>query len=91
MLDALQRLGFNGLGIYLEGAFDFESIPGVIREGAVADLTVFDWNAVTDTAEFTDSVRAPRGIEHVIVAGRVALKNGVSTHSRTGGALLAKR
>jgi N-acyl-D-amino-acid deacylase len=64
---------------------------GVIREGAVADLTVFDWNTVTDTAEFTDSVRAPKGIDHVIVAGRVALKNGAATHSRTGGALLAKR
>lgn len=31
-LDAFQRLGFNGLGLYLEGAFDFDSIPGVIRE-----------------------------------------------------------
>ena len=34
-LDALQRLGYNGLGIYLEGAFDFKSIPGVIREGVM--------------------------------------------------------
>ncbi len=34
-LDALARLGYNGLGMYLEGAFDFESIPGVIREGVM--------------------------------------------------------
>ncbi len=34
-LDALQRLGYNGLGIYLEGAFEFESIPGVLREGVI--------------------------------------------------------
>ena len=34
-LDALARLGYNGLGIYLEGAFDFDSIPGVIREGVL--------------------------------------------------------
>ncbi len=34
-LDGLARLGYNGLGIYLEGAFDFDSIPGVIREGVL--------------------------------------------------------
>ena len=34
-LDALARLGYNGIGIYLEGAFDFASIPGVIRDGVM--------------------------------------------------------
>lgn len=34
-LDALQRLGYNGIGLYLEGAFEFTSIPGVIREGVM--------------------------------------------------------
>ncbi len=34
-LDAFQRLGYNGLGIYLEGAFAFQSIPGVLREGVM--------------------------------------------------------
>ncbi len=34
-LDALVRLGYNGLGIYLEGAFAFETIPGVLREGVM--------------------------------------------------------
>lgn len=34
-LDAFKRLGYNGLGLYPEGAFDFESIPGVIREGVM--------------------------------------------------------
>lgn len=34
-LDALSRLGYNGVGLYLEGAFDFSSIPGVIREGVM--------------------------------------------------------
>ena len=63
---------------------------GVIREGAAADLTVFDWNAVTDASEFTDSVRPPLGIEHVIVSGAVALKAGVAQKTRTGGALLKK-
>lgn len=34
-LDALSRLGYNGVGLYLEGAFEFDSIPGVIREGVM--------------------------------------------------------
>lgn len=34
-LDALARLGYNGIGLYIEGAFDFEGIPGVIREGVI--------------------------------------------------------
>ena len=85
MQDAVYKM--TGLPASVLGLSD----RGVIREGAAADLTVFDWNTVTDTAEFTDSVRAPKGIEHVVVNGAVALKNGVATHSRTGGALLAKR
>ena len=34
-LDALSRLGYNGVGLYLEGAFDFNTIPGVIRRGVM--------------------------------------------------------
>ncbi len=34
-LDAFERLGYNGLGLYLEGAFAFESIPGIIRESVM--------------------------------------------------------
>ncbi len=34
-LDALQRLGYNGLGIYLEGAFAFRYAKGVVRQGAM--------------------------------------------------------
>ena len=34
-LDALSRLGYNGVGLYLEAAFEFKSIPGIIREGVM--------------------------------------------------------
>ena len=44
-LDALSRLGYNGVGLYLEGAFDFNTIPGVIRRGVMtkddAKLSLF--------------------------------------------------
>lgn len=34
-LDKLKSLGYNGIGLYLEGAFAFSTIPGVIREGVM--------------------------------------------------------
>jgi len=34
-LDKLSELGYNGLGVYIEGAFAFESIKGVIRHGVI--------------------------------------------------------
>ena len=34
-LDKLSELGYNGLGVYIEGAFAFESIKGVIRRGVI--------------------------------------------------------
>ena len=35
LLDTLQRLNYNGLCLYLEGAFAFPSMPGMIRKGAL--------------------------------------------------------
>ena len=45
---------------------------GVVAEGAVADLVLFDPATVTDTAAFGDAHRYPEGIVAVIVAGEVA-------------------
>lgn len=33
--DKLQKLGYNGIGLYLEGAFDFKSIDGILRDGVM--------------------------------------------------------
>lgn len=35
LLDLLEKLEYNGLGIYIEGAYGFESIPGIIRDGVL--------------------------------------------------------
>ena len=32
ILDSLKNLGFNGIGMYLECAFEFKNYPGVVRE-----------------------------------------------------------
>ncbi len=57
---------------------------GVIREGAVADLTVFDPATVQDTATFEDAHQYAQGIQHVIIAGRWALRDGQPTPEGVG-------
>ena len=51
---------------------------GTLAEGRIADITVFDAERVRDTSEFTDSVRKPEGICHVLVGGEFALRQGRS-------------
>lgn len=49
---------------------------GKIEDGARANLVVFSPNQVLDCATFEDSKQFPQGIEHVIVAGEVAIRYG---------------
>ena len=49
---------------------------GVLREGAWADLVVFDPETVGETADFDDPYRYPRGIDHVYVNGVAAVSGG---------------
>ena len=58
---------------------------GVVREGAVADLVVFDPATVADEATYLRRRRAiPAGIDHVIVNGQAAILDGVETGERPG-------
>jgi N-acyl-D-amino-acid deacylase len=57
---------------------------GEIRGGAWADLVVFDPSTVADVATYDDPHRYPRGIEHVVVNGVVALEAGETTADRGG-------
>jgi N-acyl-D-aspartate/D-glutamate deacylase len=57
---------------------------GVVREGAYADLVVFDPVTVLDEATDTDPARYPTGIDDVIVNGRVAIRGGVETGECSG-------
>lgn len=60
---------------------------GVLREGLVADLAVFDPATVRDTAEFLNAHQYPVGIPHVIVNGKFAVKDGRTTPEHNGRAL----
>ena len=63
---------------------------GYIKTGLVADITVFDWNNVTDKATYVDPFQKPEGIVHVIMDGKFAIKDGVQTEERLGKILLKK-
>jgi N-acyl-D-amino-acid deacylase len=57
---------------------------GTIRDGAVADLVIFDPKTVRSDATIDDPTRGPEGIETVIVAGQVVVDGGRPTGARPG-------
>jgi N-acyl-D-amino-acid deacylase len=60
---------------------------GVIRDGAVADLVVFDPATVRSTATYDEPRSYPVGIEQVIVAGTLVVADGAHTGATPGRAL----
>jgi N-acyl-D-aspartate/D-glutamate deacylase len=56
----------------------------VIEAGAVADLVVLDLECLSEESSFASPLSYPRGIEHVIVAGRHAVADGELTDVRAG-------
>ena len=58
---------------------------GVIREGAWADITVFDLDRVQDRATYDEPVLFPEGIDYVLVNGVVVIEpGGTHTGARPG-------
>jgi N-acyl-D-amino-acid deacylase len=57
---------------------------GTIAVGKAADVAVFDPATVADTATFEAPHAYPRGIPHVIVGGRLAVKDGATTGALPG-------
>jgi N-acyl-D-aspartate/D-glutamate deacylase len=60
---------------------------GVLRQGAFADVVVFDPDAVTDTATYENPRSYPRGIDDVVVNGVHTIAGGEHTGARAGRAL----
>lgn len=63
---------------------------GVVREGGVADLVVFDLGRVRDVATFDEPHRLSEGMDYVVVNGVVAIDEGAFTGVRSG-AVLTRR
>lgn len=70
-------------------AADVLGLPdrGYVREGYVADLVVFDPDAVTARATYEDPYRLSTGFEWVLVGGAVAVRDGEPTGVRNGDVL----
>ncbi len=57
---------------------------GVLREGAYADLTLFDADTIDSAATYEDPIAPARGIDTVIVNGAAVWQGGKSTGARPG-------
>jgi acyl-homoserine-lactone acylase len=57
---------------------------GLVREGMAADLVVFDLDRVHDPATYADPHHYARGMVHVLVNGRFAIRDGQFTGTRPG-------
>ena len=57
---------------------------GILRKGAVADITMFDPKTVLDLATFEKPTTPSDGIEHVIVGGEIIFEDGRRTGARPG-------
>lgn len=64
---------------------------GILREGAIADITVFNPLTVRDRATFAEPHQLPLGIEYVLVRGKLALEHGVPTGMLAGQVLRKER
>ena len=60
---------------------------GLLAVGMAADITAFDPATVTDRATFEEPTLPSQGITHVLVNGRIALRDGEATGERAGRAL----
>lgn len=60
---------------------------GTLRVGADADIVLFDFEAVRDTADFAEPLRAPEGIVQVFLGGKAALREGRLLDATLGRAL----
>lgn len=57
---------------------------GVLREGAFADITIFDPQTVRDRSTFEQPNQYPQGIPYVIINGQLSVDHGQRTKALAG-------
>ncbi len=57
---------------------------GAIRTGMWADITVFDYERIQDTATYQNPTATPEGIKYVLVNGQVVIDEGRHTGAKPG-------
>jgi N-acyl-D-amino-acid deacylase len=68
-----QRMGLSG--------------KGSLKAGSDADITIFDLNTIRDEATYQESTKPPKGIEYVVINGKIALAGGEVVNGRLGRAI----
>jgi N-acyl-D-aspartate/D-glutamate deacylase len=57
---------------------------GILREGAVADVVVFDFDRIAERATYGDPHQLSEGVVHVLVNGTAAVRDGKPTSTLAG-------
>ncbi|WP_085507176.1 N-acyl-D-amino-acid deacylase family protein [Thalassobacillus devorans] len=57
---------------------------GLIREGYAADIVIFDPDTINDKATYESPLEEPVGIQHVLVNGAIAVRDGEYTGETNG-------
>lgn len=57
---------------------------GLLQEGKIADITVFDPDTITDCNTFKNPCIKPKGVLHVLMEGQFAVRDGEQTDQRLG-------
>lgn len=57
---------------------------GSLRPGSDADITVFNLSRIRDGATYQEPLKAPEGIEYIVIAGAIAMQHGEIIHRRLG-------
>ena len=81
MEDAVRKM--TSLAASRSGLLD----RGILRPGMIADITMFDANAIKDMATFNDPLHYSVGVKFVFVNGRAVIWDGKITEERPGRAL----
>ncbi|MBN2028221.1 MAG: D-aminoacylase [Actinobacteria bacterium] len=69
--------------------YDLEG-RGILREGAAADITVFDFDTIRDNSTYEDTQQYPSGIEYVLINGELALEGDTYHADALAGEVLSR-
>lgn len=64
---------------------------GYLKEGLAADIVVFNPETVIDTADYTDPIQYPIGIDYVLVNGKILVNDGEPQAQKAGKVLRFKK
>lgn len=63
---------------------------GIITEGYNADIVIFNPATIVDKADYINPYAKNKGIEYVLVNGKIAVKNTIYTGEAKGQVIRAK-